>query len=165
MQLVYLGLGSNIEDRLCYIRSAIQKIDNLPHTRVVEMAPIYVSEPWGVKEQTDFLNTVIAVETTITPEELLCLLQDIEKMLGRIKEYHWGPRTIDIDILLYEDCIIDTDVLVVPHPHMLERNFVLVPLSVLNPSKVIPGCREPINILAQRCGNVGLYEWEGDKID
>lgn len=128
MTLVYLSLGSNIGDRKMYLLKAIKKIDNLDNTQVLAISSFYQTKAWGNTNQDDFINCAIAIKTDLDPYILLDHCQEIEKDLDRIRHEHWGPRTIDIDILLYGQLEIKSDNLLIPHPYMYERAFVLVPL-------------------------------------
>ncbi|TCS80137.1 2-amino-4-hydroxy-6-hydroxymethyldihydropteridine diphosphokinase [Tepidibacillus fermentans] len=128
MTRVFLGLGSNMGDREDYLQQAIDRLDSHPHIRVINNSPIYETEPFGYRDQPYFLNMVVEVETELNAHELLQITQTIEKELGRKREIHWGPRTIDIDILLYGNEIIVSPELTIPHPYMRERLFVLKPL-------------------------------------
>ncbi|MFX0561057.1 2-amino-4-hydroxy-6-hydroxymethyldihydropteridine diphosphokinase [Tepidibacillus infernus] len=138
MRGVYLGLGSNMGDRYQYLRYAIDQLNQHPNVKVIEESSIYETEPFGNKEQPDFLNIVIEVETNLQPKELLEYIQTVEQNLGRTREIHWGPRTIDIDILLFGDKIINDKDLIVPHPYLTKRLFVLIPLSEIY-DQGIPG--------------------------
>jgi 2-amino-4-hydroxy-6-hydroxymethyldihydropteridine diphosphokinase len=132
--LAYIGLGSNLGEREQLIRRAADLIGALRLSTVIE------TEPWGYADQPRFLNAVAELETGLTPRQLLDHLLDVERRLGRERIGHqWGPRTIDLDLLLYGDETIDEPGLVVPHPRLLEREFVLQPLAELVPSRKIPG--------------------------
>jgi len=135
---VLLALGSNKGDRCRFIKSAIEKIEGLPRTRVIRMSRIRPYEAWGPAIAT-FLNTTVLIETRLHPLDLLKNLQDIEiKLHGRERPYKWGPRTIDIDIVLIEDLVIEHPQLKVPHPFMTERIFVLEPAAEIVPHMVHP---------------------------
>jgi 2-amino-4-hydroxy-6-hydroxymethyldihydropteridine diphosphokinase len=132
--LAYVGLGSNLGDREQAIRSAAGLIGARRLSRIVE------TEPWGNEQQPKFLNAVAEVETDLEPRALLDLLLEVEQQLGRERDgAHWGPRTIDLDLLLYGGRVIDEPGLTVPHPFLHERLFVLEPLAELAPGAVIPG--------------------------
>jgi 2-amino-4-hydroxy-6-hydroxymethyldihydropteridine diphosphokinase len=132
--LAYVGLGSNLGDREALIRRAAEQIG------AVRLSTIRETEPWGYTAQGPFLNAVAEVETSLEPRPLLVHLLDVERRLGRERVGpRWGPRTIDLDLLLYGDETIDEPDLTVPHPHLLERLFVLEPLAELVPSRKIPG--------------------------
>jgi len=136
--LTYIALGSNVGDRRDYIEKAISAIDALVSCNVLEIAPIIETKPQGYTEQADFLNTVIAVETSLTSEELLRNMLEIELQLDRKRTIHWGPRTIDIDILFYGHEIIEQADLIIPHPRLHERDFVLIPMYSLNKDFIHP---------------------------
>ncbi|MFC0525627.1 2-amino-4-hydroxy-6-hydroxymethyldihydropteridine diphosphokinase [Pontibacillus salicampi] len=128
MTTAYVALGSNIEPRMNYLQEAINQVDNHEKVHVLQSSPIYETAPVGYTEQDDFLNAVIKLETTLEPLDLLAHCQSIEQQLGRERSVKWGPRTIDLDILLYNDERVATDHLTLPHPRLHERAFVLVPL-------------------------------------
>jgi len=129
MSQVFLSIGSNIGDRHFYLEEAINLLIKNPEIALEKRSSIYETEPYGYKEQAKFLNMVIELTTTLSPSQLLELIQKIEKELGRERVIHWGPRTVDLDILLYDNLELDTEVLKIPHPFMKKRLFVLLPLS------------------------------------
>lgn len=133
---VYLALGSNLGDRQANLRVAVAKLQ--PEVRVVDCSPVYDTPPWGYEPQPSFLNQVICVETDLDPKELLAYLKKIESDLGREETIRYGPRLIDLDILFYNQSIIQSPPLVIPHPALQERAFVLVPLADLAPGLVHP---------------------------
>ncbi len=139
MTSVYLSLGSNIGDKKAYLLSAIERLEQLDKTIVKSVSSFYETAAWGKTDQDDFLNICCELETDLAPQELLLACQKIEKDLKRVRHEHWGPRTIDIDILLYGDETIATENLNVPHPYMTERAFVLVPLEEIAPKLQING--------------------------
>jgi 2-amino-4-hydroxy-6-hydroxymethyldihydropteridine diphosphokinase len=135
----YIALGSNIEPRGHYIQQAMNLLSDHPQIEVIEMSSVYETRPvGGPAGQGPYLNAVTKIHTTLAPMELLSVLQKIEKELGRKRNVHWGPRTIDLDILLYSDEIISNDRLIVPHPLMHERRFVMQPLSQIAPDVIHP---------------------------
>lgn len=136
MATIYLALGSNVGDSAAHIQKAIQLLSSTLSN--VQQAPVYTSKATGYTDQADFLNTGISGQTTLSPQELLVVIKGIEKEMGRIERFRWGPREIDIDLILYDDLIQDTDQLTLPHPHFRERDFVLQPLVDLKPSLVDP---------------------------
>lgn len=138
MAIAYIGLGSNIEDRIGYLKEAIRRIGNLPDTEVESASSAYDTEPMGRTDQPRFLNAVVRVRTWLPPERLLEGLLRIERELGRERKERWGPRTVDLDLLLYDDRVISKPGLQVPHPRLHERAFVLVPLAELDPELVHP---------------------------
>ncbi len=125
----YLSLGSNIENRESFLKKAIFQIKKI--AKIIQKSKIYETSPVGYKNQGDFLNMAIKIETSLSPQKLLDKLQEIEKKLGKEKIIKNGPRTIDIDILIYEDTIVDEPKLKIPHPRMHKRKFVLIPLLEL----------------------------------
>lgn len=127
----YVGLGSNLGDRESFLQQAISKLDDHPNISVIASSNIFETEPVGYLNQNSFLNMVIHLSTSLEPEQLLNTLMAIEKELGRTREIRWGPRTIDLDLLLYGRESINTPTLTVPHPRMTERAFVMVPLIEL----------------------------------
>ena len=138
MNKAYIALGSNIPPRFNYLKQAIEAIHELDQVSVINQSAIYETEPVGYKDQNKFLNQVIEVNTRKTALELLELCQSIENRLGRKRSVRWGPRTIDLDILLYEQEIIEMDQLLIPHPRMTQRAFVLIPLMELAPNLTLP---------------------------
>jgi 2-amino-4-hydroxy-6-hydroxymethyldihydropteridine diphosphokinase len=125
----YVALGSNLDHPHQQVLTAMEAIDALPGCSVVKRSSLYVTKPVGYLDQPDFVNAVIELSTTLPPLDLLHALQSIEQAQGRIREFKNGPRTIDCDLILYEDCVMNTDELVLPHPRMHERDFVLKPLA------------------------------------
>ncbi|RYD02826.1 hypothetical protein N752_22695 [Desulforamulus aquiferis] len=138
MEITYLSLGSNIGNRQQHIAAALKKMSENNRITILRVAPIYETAPWGNENQDWFLNTVAEIETSLTPQELLEQLANIEKALGRTREQHWGPRTIDLDILLYGQKQINLPNLQIPHPRMTQRAFVLAPLADLCPDMILP---------------------------
>lgn len=126
---VFLGIGSNLGDRQMNLAAAIQLLDSVQDVRVVKRSPIYETAPYGYTEQPAFLNGCLEIETLYTPQELLTLLHEIEHKLGRTREIHWGPRTLDLDILFYDQLVLDEPDLQIPHIDLPNREFVLKPLS------------------------------------
>ena len=134
----YIGLGSNLGEREANIRMALDDLARLPGTRLVRASSLYDSEPVGDADQPNFLNAVAEIETDLTPQQLLWNLLLIERRLGRARTRRWGPRTIDLDLLLYGPVVVDEPELQVPHPELTRRSFVLVPLVELDPLLVHP---------------------------
>jgi len=138
----YVGLGGNVGGAEETLRAAIRAFDALPSTRLVRASRLYRTPAWGRVEQPDFVNAVAAIDTTLAPRALLDALLGIERAHGRERNAdaeRWGPRTLDLDLLLYGDAEVDEPGLHVPHPHLHERAFVLVPLCEIAPEAVIPG--------------------------
>lgn len=128
----YLGIGTNIGDRLQNLIDAVEALELLPMTKVIEVSNVYETEPVGYDNQDKFLNIAVAVSTELTADNLLGASLGIEAGMGRVRTIKNGPRIIDVDLLLYENEKYNTKTLVLPHPRMLERNFVLKPLLDLN---------------------------------
>ena len=135
---VYIGVGSNLGEREEYMKLAKERVSGLPKTRNFKSAAIIETEPYGYTEQGKFLNTVYYIETLYTPEEFLDKLHQIENEANRKREIHWGPRTLDLDILLYDNLITEDEELTLPHPEMTKRLFVLEPLCMLYPRGIHP---------------------------
>ena len=135
--IAFLGLGSNLGDRARMLSAARGRLSG-PGVRILRGSHVYESPPWGRTDQPPFLNQVIEVETTLPPPLLLARCREIEDALGRVRRERWGPRTIDIDVLLYGDLVIQTPDLVVPHAELRRRAFVLVPLAELAPGLRLP---------------------------
>ncbi|AEV70477.1 2-amino-4-hydroxy-6-hydroxymethyldihydropteridine diphosphokinase [Acetivibrio clariflavus] len=131
MHKVFLSLGSNLGDREKYLFEAVDEISKIPDVSIIKVSNIYETEPVGYLEQGKFLNMALKLHTELEPLKLLEHLQKVENMLKRTREIHWGPRTIDIDILMMDDLRIDLEELIIPHPRMFERAFVLIPLMEL----------------------------------
>jgi 2-amino-4-hydroxy-6-hydroxymethyldihydropteridine diphosphokinase len=138
MERVFLGLGANVGDREDTIRRAVSLISEVEDVRLVSTSSLFETEPVGITEQPPFINATAEVETGRLPRELFTEIKVIEKKLGRTETVRWGPRVIDIDILLFGQNIIDERDLVIPHPEMTERAFVLVPLSEIAPDVLHP---------------------------
>ncbi|HEY5983113.1 MAG TPA: 2-amino-4-hydroxy-6-hydroxymethyldihydropteridine diphosphokinase [Anaerolineales bacterium] len=131
MHTIYLGLGSNLGDRGDNLRRAVKAL--APEVTVVRESAVYETPPWGVENQPGFLNMTLKAETDLAPAALRDHVKNVERKVGRKRTFRWGPRVIDIDILLYDDLIVDTPNLVIPHPQMHKRPFVLVPLASIAP--------------------------------
>jgi len=138
MNECYLGLGSNLKSPLRQLILAVRSINKLPSTYIASQSPIYKSKAWGIHSQPDFYNQVLKINTRLTPFQLLRLCQKIETGAGRIRKKKWGSRTLDIDILLYSHLEMNAPDLQIPHPYMLERDFVLQPLMDLDPLLKLP---------------------------
>lgn len=138
MTLAYIGLGSNIGDREQNLRKAVSMLGEAQGVEVARLSRIYETTPVGDVEQGDFLNAVVEIETNLAPPQLLKLTKSIEERGHRVRTVHWGPRTIDLDILLYDDVEMNEPHLNLPHPEVSKRAFVLVPLAELAPEKRLP---------------------------
>jgi 2-amino-4-hydroxy-6-hydroxymethyldihydropteridine diphosphokinase len=144
----HIGLGSNLGERLENLQQATRRLAESGGIRVSQTSSVYETRPWGVEDQPRFLNAVIEIWTELSPHDLLARCQEIEDALGRERTQEWGPRVIDLDILLYGDRKIGTDDLTVPHPHLEQRAFVLVPLTDVAPDLELPSGRRVEQALA-----------------
>ncbi|GFZ98069.1 2-amino-4-hydroxy-6-hydroxymethyldihydropteridine diphosphokinase [Dyella caseinilytica] len=135
----YVALGSNLGDSRKQLLDAINALADLPHTHLLARSHVYRTPPWGMHDQPDFLNAVVALETPLPPHELLDALLDIERAAGRERKERWGPRTLDLDLLHVAGKSVNDERLTLPHPHIAERAFVLLPLNELAPDLEIPG--------------------------
>ena len=149
MTRAYIGIGSNLGDRDRYISDALRRLDDGRGTTLLTVAQSRETDPVGAEEQPRFLNTVALIESALPARELLDRLLQIERDLGRERRERWGPRTIDLDLLLYGDEVIDDDGLTVPHPRLHERRFVLEPLAELAPTLVVPSLGPVEDLLAE----------------
>ena len=160
MSVVYLQLGSNLGDRKYLLRRALAEIEFFLGN-IINKSNIYESSPWGLDEQLYYLNQIVLVETSYTANEVLANILNIETLIGRKRNNKWGARLIDIDIIFYDNQIINTPALCVPHKYMHERNFVLVPLSEIASNYIHPIYNKTVGILLQECkdsGKVTKYE-------
>lgn len=149
---VYIGMGSNMEDPIQQLKMALDELNAIDNTELLTCSSFYKSKPVGPQDQDDFINAVVEVNTSLPALKLLDALQAIEQAHRRVRERHWGPRTLDLDILLYGDEMINNERLTVPHKEMLNRNFVLIPLFELTGDMMIPGA-----------GNVSAYLQDCDE--
>ena len=149
MRPAYIGIGSNLQDPVAQVRAAFRALDMIDATRVVARSSLYRSAPVGDTDQPDFVNAVAGIETELDAHALLAGLLSIEQTRGRVRTRAHGPRILDLDLLLFGDERIETAQLVVPHPRMHERGFVLIPLTEIAPDIVIPGKGTAIDLLAR----------------
>ena len=157
MERVYIGLGSNLAEPLRQLQTALAAIAELPHSQLVTTSSFYASDPLGPPDQPRYVNAVAALDTALAPLELLDALQRIEQEQGRVrKAERWGPRTLDLDILLFGDRLIDEPRLKVPHYQMQERAFVLYPLAELAPAQLELADGRRLSDLLAACPFVGL---------
>jgi 2-amino-4-hydroxy-6-hydroxymethyldihydropteridine diphosphokinase len=161
--IIYLSLGSNLGDRLGNLRNAIS---NLPPTvsHIIQSA-VYETQPWGYSDQPDFLNQCIKAETSIGPADLLAYLKDIEVKMGRQETFRFGPRLIDLDILFYDDIVLDTPTLTIPHSRIAERSFILIPLADIAPDLYHPVLHKTIQQLKTGMDTSGLHLYQSTKTD
>ena len=143
----YIGFGSNIGDRLAHIQNAIHTLSKTEGITLQKISSVYKTAPVGYEAQAEFLNGVAAIQTSLSPLSLLHTLKDIETEVGRQHRIRWGPREIDLDILIYGDLCLQTEKLVIPHPEMHLRGFVLVPLAEIAPDVVHPVFQETVQTL------------------
>jgi len=158
MPILYLALGTNLGDRFANLQAAIAALP--PVVRVLAQSPVYETPPWGLTAQPAFLNMVLKGQTALAPVDLLKHLKHLETELGRLPAVRWGPRRIDMDILFYDNLILDTPELTIPHPHLHERAFVLVPLADLDPGFIHPLLGVPINRLRSAVDAAGVKRYE-----
>lgn len=140
MTLAHIGLGANIGDPQAQVRDAMDAIDALAHVRVTARSPLYLTPPWGGVDQPDFVNAVVALETTLSPHGLLAVLRNIELRAGRRRDGpRWGPRPLDLDLLLYGQLVLEGEDLHIPHARLADRAFVLLPLADVAADIEVPG--------------------------
>lgn len=150
MPRAYIGLGANLGDRERTLRLAVDRLGQREAVEVVAVSELRETEPVGVVDQPRFLNGAVAVDTALTPRALLDVLLEVERGLGRVRDgERWGPRTVDLDLLLYGDLSVEEPGLSVPHPHLHERRFALEPLAELDPELEIPGRGRVSTLLAE----------------
>ena len=147
---VFFSLGSNLGDRLGHLNQAFKLIQKKIGP-ITHKSSIYESEPWGKKDQSAFLNCVIGLKSTLKPEECLSIILEIEKEMGRERMEKWGPRTLDIDILIYGELIISNEKLEIPHPSMCARRFVMEPFSEICPNLIHPVFKKSVLNLSNAC--------------
>jgi 2-amino-4-hydroxy-6-hydroxymethyldihydropteridine diphosphokinase len=157
MNIVFLQLGSNLGDRELLLKDAITEIEDRVGN-ILECSKVYESTPWRVEGQENYLNQILKVKTTLLADEVLLVVLDIEKQLGRVRIEKWGERLIDIDIIFYNDSIIETPDLCVPHKHLHERMFVLTPLHNIAPEMVHPKYNKTIEELLNMCKDTELVK-------
>ncbi|MFO1390432.1 2-amino-4-hydroxy-6-hydroxymethyldihydropteridine diphosphokinase [Cellvibrio sp.] len=157
--LAYIGLGSNLENPRAQVEQAFFELSTLASSQLLKRSPLYGSTAVGPGEQPDYVNAVALLETDLQPLELLDALQAIEQSHRRVRIEHWGPRTLDLDILLLDDRCIDSERLKVPHPYLTQRNFVLYPLVDIAPDLNLPN-GESLQELISSCPQDGLARLE-----
>jgi 2-amino-4-hydroxy-6-hydroxymethyldihydropteridine diphosphokinase len=156
---VYLALGTNLGDRLANLATLQNALP--PQVRVLAASPVYETPPWGYLDQPAFLNQVLEAETELSPQELLDTLKRLEVEMGRQSTIRYGPRLIDVDILFYDNLVLESDRLVIPHPRLDERAFVLVPMADLAPGFIHPVSGESIEQLLDKVDRGGIVRLIG----
>ena len=160
MTVAYVGLGSNLEDPGAQVRRALDELGGIRNSRVTARSPLYKSPPLGPVDQPDYINAVAALDTGLAPLDLLAALRDIERRHGRQRDgTRWGPRSLDLDLLLYGDVAMATPELTLPHPGLPERAFVLYPLFDVAPQLAVPG-RGTVRELRDRLGSPDIARLE-----
>jgi len=158
--VAYVGIGSNLEDPVRQVRDALAELDRLPHTRVVKQSSLYRSAPLGHAAQPDFINAVARLETGLPAERLLAELQQIEARHGRSRSFPNAPRTLDLDVLLFGELVLDSPALKIPHPRLQQRAFVLRPLLEIAPEIEIPR-RGLAKALLEACAGQEIQRIDG----
>ena len=158
----YLCLGGNLGDRMAALTEALRLLDATPGMQRTVCSSVYETEPWAVADQPNFLNLVAAYETTLSPQDLLAACKSVETEVGRVASYRWGPRLIDVDILLFGAEVVDMAEpdLQIPHPRMTQRAFVLVPLAEVTPDFSVPPDGSAVRQLLERVDDrAGVARW------
>ncbi|MFB7158985.1 2-amino-4-hydroxy-6-hydroxymethyldihydropteridine diphosphokinase [Lysinibacillus sp. NPDC056232] len=160
MNDVYLSIGTNMGNRFENLQHAVKLLEGKDEIEVVQISSVYETAAVGYTDQADFLNIAVHIKTSYSSSEMLKICQWVESELGRVREFRWGPRIIDLDILLYNHENIETESLIVPHPRMYERAFVLVPLIEINPAPVGEQLQRVHDIMRQMdCEEEGVTLW------
>lgn len=155
MHSCFIALGSNLDNPIQQLRSAIEALGSLQDSRLTRISSLYRSAPMGPQDQPDFINAVATLSTSLAPHDLLQALQALEDAQGRQRQQRWGPRTLDLDILLYDDLQLNSETLTIPHPGLYLRNFVLYPLAEIAPKLIFPDGSRLADHLPH-CGKGGL---------
>ncbi|MBE9474408.1 MAG: 2-amino-4-hydroxy-6-hydroxymethyldihydropteridine diphosphokinase [Chloroflexi bacterium] len=155
MHLVFIALGANLGDRAANLQAAIEALE--PEVHTLKCSPVYETPPWGYSDQPQFLNQVVEAETDLSPIALLEHMVKIEVQLGRQETFRFGPRLIDLDIIYYDDEVIDSPPLIIPHPRMAERGFVLMPLADLAPDFRHPILGDSVSDLLSKVETLGIF--------
>jgi 2-amino-4-hydroxy-6-hydroxymethyldihydropteridine diphosphokinase len=158
---VILALGSNLGERFENLHQALKDVSL--RVSIIKTSSVYETPPWGYIDQPVFFNQVLSGYTSLNPVELLNFVKNIENNMGRVNNFQNGPRLIDVDILLFGEQIINSEILVIPHPRMLERSFVLLPLAEIEPDLIIPGTNKKVLELLQNVDKTGIRKLEFEK--
>ena len=158
--IAYIAIGSNLGDRVANVKKAVLRAADEVKATLVFMSSFYETEPWGIKEQPDFVNAVMGVETELPPKALLAHLKSVEAGMGRENAERWGPRTVDLDIIFYGGLVMDEDGLTIPHPAAHERAFVMVPLAEIAPDFVHPIIGKSVSDIAKSLDKSGVKKLE-----
>jgi 2-amino-4-hydroxy-6-hydroxymethyldihydropteridine diphosphokinase len=156
MSRAWIGLGGNLDDPATRLRRTVAELDHVPTSRLVRSSGLYGSRPVGPADQPDFINAVAELDTDLSPLMLLDELQGLEQQAGRVRTRQWGERTLDLDILLFDDRVVDTARLRIPHPELANRGFVLVPLAEIAPAIRLPDGRR-VDTLRAACDDQGVW--------
>lgn len=159
----FVALGSNLDDPIAQVRAGLDALAALPQTRLIHASSLYWNPPVGYRNQPEFVNAVARIETRLTPRELLDALLTIERSRGRVREFPNAPRTLDLDIVLYDERVVHEPGLTIPHPRMCERAFVLLPLAEIAPAAVVPEAGRVAD-LAARLDAAGLVKISAERV-
>lgn len=149
MSLVYIGLGANLDQPQQQLEQALIELAQLPNSKLITQSSLYHSKPVGPQDQPDYVNAVALLETELSPLKLLDALQQLEQDHGRIRKRHWGERTLDLDIILIDDLVINSERLTVPHPFAQQRSFVIYPLFEISPTLSFPNGKSLEQLLTE----------------
>lgn len=155
LHIAYIGLGSNLGDSAETVVSAMRELRQLPESEWIAGSSLWGSKPLANRVQPDYVNAVCSLKTTLSPLALLDAMQSIENYFGRTRGSHWAARTLDLDLLLFDDLVLETERLVIPHPGLSLREFVLLPLLELEPNMCVPGLGKLADLLSQ-CESLGI---------
>ncbi len=163
-EIAYIGLGSNLDNPVYQLKQALLKLENLPHSQLIKYSSFYHSPPMGSQNQPDFVNAVAKIKTQLPPIELLQVLHKIENQQGRVRTERWGPRTLDLDILLYGNQQFQDNILTLPHTGLYFRAFVLYPLYECEPELILPDGQR-LQDVTQHCVKNGLVRMQNESKD
>ena len=155
--IAYIGLGSNLDSPINQVQTALVELAGIRQCRLLKSSSLYCTAPFGPAGQPDYINAVAQLETSLSPSDLLLELQRLENQHRRVRRERWGPRTLDLDLLLYGDELINSENLIVPHAGLAERNFVLMPLFEIAPDLILPDNRALVDMV-KKCSRDGLQQ-------